>query len=223
MVAPLIRPMARCWLHRTAPDLADGARRRLRSGAIPARPSAAGRRASHCTTRSRVSSAAAEGIETAQAAHLASGLPTVAATARATWVAYTRPAGVKRIVVFADADQAGAAGAQSLKARACGPPERGRDYAHHARRRLVRRVGAARHAVTVAASERPQHECHDPLNDLAPDVMAAADPEVLDAVQQQDADKTTTDADALALRPPEPATWAPVRAGGAGDAARPEG
>jgi hypothetical protein len=36
------------------------------------------------------------------------------------------------------------------------------------------------------------------LNDLAL-IEAAADPEVLDAVQQQDADKTTTDAEALAL------------------------
>ena len=36
------------------------------------------------------------------------------------------------------------------------------------------------------------------LNDLAL-IAAAADPEVLDAVQQQDADKTTTDADALVL------------------------
>ena len=36
------------------------------------------------------------------------------------------------------------------------------------------------------------------LNDLAL-IEAAADPEVFDAVQQQDADKTTTDADALVL------------------------
>ena len=36
------------------------------------------------------------------------------------------------------------------------------------------------------------------LNDLAL-IEAAADPKVLNAVQQQDADKTTTDADALAL------------------------
>jgi len=60
----------------------------------------------------------AEGIETAQAAHLASGLPTVAAYCAGNLAAYTWPAGVKRIVVFADADPAGAAAAQSLKARA---------------------------------------------------------------------------------------------------------
>lgn len=60
----------------------------------------------------------AEGIETAQAAHLASGMPTVAAYCAGSLAAYTWPPGVKRIVVFADADPAGAAAAQSLKARA---------------------------------------------------------------------------------------------------------
>jgi putative DNA primase/helicase len=60
----------------------------------------------------------AEGIETAQAVHLASGLPTVAAYCAGNLAAYTWPPGVRRIVVFADADPAGAAAAQSLKARA---------------------------------------------------------------------------------------------------------
>lgn len=60
----------------------------------------------------------AEGIETAQAAHLGSGLPTVAAYCAGNLAAYTWLPGVKRIVVFADADPAGAAAAQSLKARA---------------------------------------------------------------------------------------------------------
>jgi phage/plasmid primase-like uncharacterized protein len=60
----------------------------------------------------------AEGIETAQAAHLASGLPTVAAYCAGNLAAYIWPSGVRRIVVFADADPAGAAAAQSLKARA---------------------------------------------------------------------------------------------------------
>ena len=59
-----------------------------------------------------------EGIETAQAAHLASGLPTVAAYCAQNVATYAWPNGVKRIVVFADADPAGAAAAQSLKARA---------------------------------------------------------------------------------------------------------
>ncbi len=60
----------------------------------------------------------AEGIETAQAAHLDSGLPTVGAYCAANLAAYTWPPGVRRIVVFADANLAGAAAAQSLKARA---------------------------------------------------------------------------------------------------------
>lgn len=60
----------------------------------------------------------AEGIETAQAAHLASGLSTVAAYCAGNLAAYVWPPGVNRIVVFADADPAGAAAAQSLKARA---------------------------------------------------------------------------------------------------------
>jgi phage/plasmid primase-like uncharacterized protein len=60
----------------------------------------------------------AEGIETAQAAYLASGLPTVAAYSASNLAAYVWPAGVRRIAVFADADPAGAAAARSLKARA---------------------------------------------------------------------------------------------------------
>jgi len=95
----------------------------------------------------------AEGIETAQAAHLASGLPTVAAYCAGNLAAYTWPPGVKRIVVFADADPAGAAAAQSLKARAMRaglsvavmtPTTPGADWCD---------VWAQRTAVAVAASE----------------------------------------------------------------------
>ena len=60
----------------------------------------------------------AEGIETALAAHCASGVPTVAAYCAGNLAAYTWPPGVNRIVVFADADPAGAGAAQTLKARA---------------------------------------------------------------------------------------------------------
>lgn len=60
----------------------------------------------------------AEGVETAQAVHLATGLPTVAAYCAGNLAAYSWPLSVKRIVVFADADPAGATAAQSLKARA---------------------------------------------------------------------------------------------------------
>ena len=95
----------------------------------------------------------AEGIETAQAAHLASGLPTVAAYCAGNLAAYTWPPGVNRIVVFADADPAGAAAAQSLKARAMRaglsvavmtPSAPGADWCD---------VWAQRAAVAVAASE----------------------------------------------------------------------
>jgi phage/plasmid primase-like uncharacterized protein len=95
----------------------------------------------------------AEGIETAQAAHLASGLPTVAAYCAGNLTAYTWPPGVRRIVVFADADPAGAAAAQSLKARAMRaglsvavmtPTTPGADWCD---------VWAQRAAVAVAASE----------------------------------------------------------------------
>lgn len=95
----------------------------------------------------------AEGIETAQAAHLASGVPTVAAYCANNLAAYTWPPAVKRIVVFADADPAGAAAAQSLKARAIGaglsvavmtPTTPGVDWCD---------VWAQRAAVTVAAAE----------------------------------------------------------------------
>ncbi len=95
----------------------------------------------------------AEGIETAQAAHLASGVPTVAAYCANNLAAYAWPPAVKRIVVFADADPAGAAAAQSLKARAIGaglsvavmtPTTPGVDWCD---------VWAQRAALTVAASE----------------------------------------------------------------------
>ena len=95
----------------------------------------------------------AEGIETAQAAHLASGLSTVAAYCAGNLAAYTWPPGVRRIVVFADADPAGAAAAQSLKARAMRaglsvavmtPSTPGADWCD---------VWAQRAAVAVAASE----------------------------------------------------------------------
>jgi putative DNA primase/helicase len=95
----------------------------------------------------------AEGIETAQAAHLASGLPTVAAYCAGNLAAYTWPPGIRRIVVFADADLTGAAAAQSLKARArraglsvavMTPTTPGADWCD---------VWAQRAAVAVAASE----------------------------------------------------------------------
>ena len=95
----------------------------------------------------------AEGIETAQAAHLASGLPTVAAYCAGNLAAYRWPPCVRRILVFADADPAGAAAAQCLKARALRgglsvavmtPSTPGADWCD---------VWAQRGAVAVAGSE----------------------------------------------------------------------
>jgi phage/plasmid primase-like uncharacterized protein len=80
-------------------------------------------------------------------------LPTVAAYCAGNLTAYTWPPGVRRIVVFADADPAGAAAAQSLKARAMRaglsvavmtPTTPGADWCD---------VWAQRAAVAVAASE----------------------------------------------------------------------
>ena len=60
----------------------------------------------------------AEGIETALAARQASGVPTVAAYSASALSAWQWPRGLKRLVIFADADPAGADAAQSLKVRA---------------------------------------------------------------------------------------------------------
>ncbi len=91
----------------------------------------------------------AEGIETALAAWLASGVPTVAAYSATNLAAWQWPAGVRRIVIFADHDPAGAVAADKLRqrARAAGlqcsvmtPSEPGADWAD---------VWAQRGAVTV--------------------------------------------------------------------------
>jgi putative DNA primase/helicase len=60
----------------------------------------------------------AEGIETALAAWCASGLPTVAAYCAGNLAAWQWPAGVQRLVIFADHDRAGVEAADSLQGRA---------------------------------------------------------------------------------------------------------
>lgn len=60
----------------------------------------------------------AEGIETALAAQSASGVPTVAAYSAGNLSAWQWPSGLRRIVIFADADRAGREAADALKARA---------------------------------------------------------------------------------------------------------
>lgn len=60
----------------------------------------------------------AEGIETALAASLASGVPTVAAYCAGALAGWQWPAAVQRLVIFADADKAGREAADTLRARA---------------------------------------------------------------------------------------------------------
>lgn len=119
MVAPLVAPDGRMLaLHRTYLT-ADGCKAPVPT--VKKLTGAAGPLAGACIPLHDAQDGVigiAEGIETAQAAHLASGLPTVAAYCAGNLAAYTWPAGVRRIVVFADADPAGAVAAQSLKARA---------------------------------------------------------------------------------------------------------
>lgn len=60
----------------------------------------------------------AEGIETALAAQMGSGVPTVAAYSAGGLATFEWPGGVGELIVFADADAAGAAAAEALAIRA---------------------------------------------------------------------------------------------------------
>lgn len=119
MVAPLVSPGGRVLaLHRTYLT-ADGCKAPV--PIVRKLTGAAGPLAGACIPLHEAREGVigiAEGIETAQAVHLASGLPTVAAYCAGSLAAYVWPAGLRRLVVFADADPAGAAAAQSLRARA---------------------------------------------------------------------------------------------------------
>ncbi len=93
----------------------------------------------------------AEGIETALAAWCASSVPTVAAYCAGNLAAWQWPAGVQRLVIFADADKAGREAADALRARAHAqrlnctvmtPSDDGADWCD---------VWASRRAVEVAA------------------------------------------------------------------------
>lgn len=154
MVAPLVAPDGRVVaLHRTYLK-ADGCKASVPS--VKKLTAASGPLAGACIPLhepQRGVIGVAEGVETAQAAHLASGLPTVAAYCAGNLAAYQWPAGVRRIVVFADADPTGAAAAQGLKARALraglsvaviAPSTSGIDWCD---------VWAQRGAVAVSASE----------------------------------------------------------------------
>ena len=91
----------------------------------------------------------AEGIETALAAWRASAVPTVASYCAGNLAAWQWPAGVRRLVIFADNDKAGREAADALQARAVRaglqssvmtPTDAGADWLD---------VWAARGAVTV--------------------------------------------------------------------------
>ena len=60
----------------------------------------------------------AEGIETALAASFSSGVPTVAAYCAGALAGFVWPAGVRRLVIFADNDSAGRQSAAALQSRA---------------------------------------------------------------------------------------------------------
>ncbi len=152
MVAPLTAPDGRIVaLHRTY--LArDG--RKADVPTVKKLTGAAGPLAGACIPLNKPASgiiAIAEGIETALAGWCASGLPTVAAYCAGNLAAWQWPAGVQRLVVFADNDRAGREAADTLRARALAahlrcevmtPTDPGADWCD---------VWAARGAVEVSA------------------------------------------------------------------------
>lgn len=119
MLAPLVAPGGRTVaLHRTY-LMRDG--RKANVLQVKKLTAAAGPLAGACIPlfkpeRGRL--AIAEGIETALAGWCASSLPTVAAYCAGNLAAWMWPANVQRLVVLADADPAGQAAAQNLRARA---------------------------------------------------------------------------------------------------------
>jgi hypothetical protein len=138
MVAPLQDPYGRIIaLHRTyVTD--DGAKAPVPH---PKRVTpAAGPLAGACIrlhTPVRETIGIAEGIETALAAAEASGVPTVAAYCASSLAAWQWPPGVRRLVIFADADPAGRQAADDLRRRGLvhglavdvvTPSERGSDW-----------------------------------------------------------------------------------------------
>lgn len=119
MVAPLIAPDGRTVaLHRTY-LMPDG--RKADLPAVKKLTAAAGPLAGACIPLfapelGRI--AIAEGIETALAAWCASGVPTVAAYSAGNMAVWRWPVGVRRLMIFADHDTAGAEAADRLRQRA---------------------------------------------------------------------------------------------------------
>jgi len=119
MVAPLVSPDGQVVaLHRTY-ITADGRKAdvpTVRKLAYAAGPLAGACIPLHKSARGVVG--IAEGTETAVAAWCASGVPTVAAYCEGNLAAWQWPAGVQRLVIFADHDKAGCEAGERLRARA---------------------------------------------------------------------------------------------------------
>ncbi|MEO3691657.1 toprim domain-containing protein [Roseateles sp. DJS-2-20] len=119
MVAPLVAPDGRIVaLHRTYLT-ADG--RKADVPTVKKLTATAGPLAGACIPLhepQRGVIGIAEGIETALAAWLASGLPTVAAYSAGNLAAWQWPGSVQRLAIFADNDRAGRESADALRARA---------------------------------------------------------------------------------------------------------
>lgn len=117
MLAPIVNDGSVVSLHRTY--LCDG-----NKAPVPQPKkltSASGRLAGGCIPLADKFSGdlgVAEGIETAAAATLGSGLPVVAAYSAGAMAAYKWPPHTRRLIIFADNDQAGRMAAQDLAGRA---------------------------------------------------------------------------------------------------------
>ncbi|MBN8490983.1 MAG: toprim domain-containing protein [Burkholderiales bacterium] len=119
MLAPLVAPDGRTVaVHRTY-LAADG--RKAEVPTVRKLTGAAGPLAGACIPLFRSAHGCigiAEGIETALAAWCASGVPTVASYSAGNLAAWQWPAGVQRLVIFADYDLAGTDAADKLQGRA---------------------------------------------------------------------------------------------------------
>ena len=119
MVAPIVAPDGRIVaLHRTYLH-ADG--RKADVPTVKKLTGAAGPLSGACIPLHKAARGCigiAEGIETALAAWCASCVPTVAAYCAGNLTAWQWPAGVRRLVIFADHDPAGIEAAEALQGRA---------------------------------------------------------------------------------------------------------
>lgn len=153
MVAPVVSPdgrviaLHRTYLHADGRPCLTREGRKVKKVTMTAGPLAGACISLHDPVGGAIG--VAEGIETALAAWLASGVPTVAAYSAGNLAAHQWPAAVRKIVIFGDADHAGREAADALKGRALAaglrcevltPNDNGADWCD---------VWAARGAVTV--------------------------------------------------------------------------